>query len=71
MDLWYGPQELWPDHCVRGTKGASLPDEVRTAVPWTQRLLVARNGFRQNVDSYRREAPLPAYRMPVRKLRVA
>ena len=45
-------QELWPDHCVRGTMGASLPDRFRVAVPWKNRCLVARNGFRKNVDSY-------------------
>jgi nicotinamidase/pyrazinamidase len=43
-----GPQELWPDHCVRGTRGAALhpalPDEAVT--------LVLRKGTRREVDSY-------------------
>lgn len=43
-----GPQELWPDHCVRGTRGAALhpalPDEALT--------LVLRKGTRREVDSY-------------------
>ena len=47
-ELAYGPQELWPDHCVRGSAGAalhpSLPDEVVT--------LVLRKGTRPDVDSY-------------------
>jgi len=43
-----GPQELWPDHCLRRSPGAALhpalPDEVVT--------LVLRKGTRQEVDSY-------------------
>jgi nicotinamidase/pyrazinamidase len=43
-----GTQELWPDHCVRGTRGAALhpgvPDELVT--------LVLRKGTRPEVDSY-------------------
>ncbi len=48
LRLPQGPQELWPDHCVRGTPGAALhprlPDVVLT--------LVLRKGTRQEVDSY-------------------
>ncbi len=43
-----GPQELWPDHCLRGSAGASLhpalPDEAVT--------LLLRKGTRGEVDSY-------------------
>jgi nicotinamidase/pyrazinamidase len=43
-----GSQELWPDHCVRGTRGATLheglPDRALT--------LVLRKGTRREVDSY-------------------
>ncbi len=43
-----GTQELWPDHCVQGTRGAQLhpglPDRVLT--------LVLRKGIRRDVDSY-------------------
>ncbi len=43
-----GPQELWPDHCVRGEPGAalhpSLPDAAIT--------LVLRKGTSRDVDSY-------------------
>jgi nicotinamidase/pyrazinamidase len=41
-------QELWPDHCVRGTRGAALhPDVPDAAVT-----LVLRKGTRREVDSY-------------------
>ena len=44
----YGPQTLWPDHCVQGTKGAEFhPDLV-----WTKAQLVIRKGFRKAIDSY-------------------
>ncbi|MCO5160543.1 MAG: bifunctional nicotinamidase/pyrazinamidase [Mesorhizobium sp.] len=44
----YGPQTLWPDHCVQGTKGAEFhPDLV-----WTKAELVIRKGFRKAIDSY-------------------
>jgi len=43
-----GPQELWPDHCVRGSKGAAL----HPALPDTAVTLVLRKGTRQAVDSY-------------------
>ncbi len=48
IDLPHGRQELWPDHCVRGTPGAAihpgLPDAAVT--------LVLRKGTRLDVDSY-------------------
>jgi nicotinamidase/pyrazinamidase len=44
----YGPQTLWPDHCVQGTHGAEFhPDLV-----WTKAELVVRKGFRPSIDSY-------------------
>jgi nicotinamidase/pyrazinamidase len=43
-----GPQELWPDHCVRGTRGAALhPDLPDAAIT-----LLLRKGTRREVDSY-------------------
>jgi nicotinamidase/pyrazinamidase len=43
-----GPQELWPDHCVQGSRGAALhPDLPDAAVT-----LVLRKGTRRAVDSY-------------------
>jgi nicotinamidase/pyrazinamidase len=48
VDLSYGKQVLWPDHCVQGTDGASLSKDL--AVP--QAALVIRKGFHKDVDSY-------------------
>ncbi|MGB3502752.1 MAG: bifunctional nicotinamidase/pyrazinamidase [Mesorhizobium sp.] len=48
LDMPYGPQTLWPDHCVQGTKGALFhPDLV-----WTRGEIVIRKGFRKTIDSY-------------------
>src|SRR6476659_2131202 len=48
VDLSYGKQVLWPDHCVQGTDGAALSKDL--AVPHAG--LVIRKGFRKDVDSY-------------------
>jgi nicotinamidase/pyrazinamidase len=48
VELAYGTQILWPDHCVQGTSGAALHEDL--AVPHAQ--LVIRKGFRRAVDSY-------------------
>jgi nicotinamidase/pyrazinamidase len=29
-ELSYGPQTLWPDHCVQGTKGAEFHKDLNT-----------------------------------------
>ncbi|MCM5555802.1 bifunctional nicotinamidase/pyrazinamidase [Pleomorphomonas sp. NRK KF1] len=48
IDMPYGTQVLWPDHCVQGTPGADLhPDLVVTSAQ-----LVIRKGWHQGVDSY-------------------
>jgi nicotinamidase/pyrazinamidase len=44
----YGDQELWPDHCVQGTRGADLHPGLK--VPHAE--LILRKGFRKNVDAY-------------------
>ncbi len=44
----YGPQTLWPDHCVQGTSGA----DFHTALEATPAALVVRKGMRAAVDSY-------------------
>ncbi|MCO6391276.1 bifunctional nicotinamidase/pyrazinamidase [Aliihoeflea aestuarii] len=44
----YGPQTLWPDHCVQGTKGAAFHPELE----WTRAELIVRKGFRPGIDSY-------------------
>jgi len=48
IDLPYGPQVLWPDHCVQGTLGAAFHDDLRT----DRAELVVRKGFRPEIDSY-------------------
>ena len=48
IDLSYGKQVLWPDHCVQGTEGAALHKDLD--IPQAQ--VVIRKGFRSAVDSY-------------------
>ena len=48
IDLPYGKQVMWPDHCVQGTDGAGLSKDL--AIP--QAGLVLRKGFHKDVDSY-------------------
>ena len=48
IDLPYGKQVLWPDHCVQGTDGASLSKDL--AIPQAE--LVIRKGYHKDVDSY-------------------
>jgi nicotinamidase/pyrazinamidase len=44
----YGPQVLWPDHCVQGTTGAEF--HARLQVPHAQ--LIIRKGYRREIDSF-------------------
>jgi nicotinamidase/pyrazinamidase len=44
----YGPQVLWPTHCVQGTKGAEFHAQLRT----DPAQLIVRKGFRSGIDSY-------------------
>jgi nicotinamidase/pyrazinamidase len=46
--LAYGPQTLWPDHCVQATPGAAFHPGLR--LPRAE--LVIRKGFRPAIDSY-------------------
>ncbi len=48
IDLPYGPQVLWPDHCVQGTHGARVVDTLR--IPHAE--LIIRKGFYPDTDSY-------------------
>ena len=48
VEMPYGPQTLWPDHCIQGTRGADFHD----AMEWTKAELVLRKGFRRDIDSY-------------------
>jgi nicotinamidase/pyrazinamidase len=47
-DLHYGPQVLWPDHCVQGTSGAEISRDID--IPHAQ--LVIRKGYNAGIDSY-------------------
>lgn len=44
----YGPQTLWPDHCIQGTTGAAFHPKLET----DKAELVIRKGFRGAIDSY-------------------
>ncbi|MGB6689540.1 MAG: bifunctional nicotinamidase/pyrazinamidase [Terracidiphilus sp.] len=48
IELSYGTQTLWPDHCVQGSKGA----EFHPALKLPQAELILRKGFRPQIDSY-------------------
>jgi nicotinamidase/pyrazinamidase len=48
IELDYGPQTLWPDHCVQGTAGAAF--HAGLEVPHAE--LLIRKGFHKNIDSY-------------------
>lgn len=48
IDMPYGTQVLWPDHCVQGTAGAELHPDLEV----TSAQLIIRKGWHQGVDSY-------------------
>jgi nicotinamidase/pyrazinamidase len=48
IEVAYGPQILWPDHCVQGTPGAELCPELH--IPHAE--LVLRKGYHRAIDSY-------------------
>ena len=48
IQMPYGPQVLWPVHCVQGTEGAEFHKALRT----DPAQLVVRKGFRAGIDSY-------------------
>ena len=47
IEMPYGPQVLWPDHCIQGTQGAAFHPDLRTDAD-----LIIRKGFRSAIDSY-------------------
>lgn len=48
IDMPYGPQILWPRHCVIGSEGAAFHRDLETdSVD-----LIIRKGFRPSIDSY-------------------
>ena len=48
IDMPYGPQVLWPDHCVQGTHGAAFHPELDLDAAH----LIIRKGCRPELDSY-------------------
>jgi nicotinamidase/pyrazinamidase len=48
IDVAYGPQALWPDHCLQHSTGAAL--HAALDVPHAE--LILRKGFRREIDSY-------------------
>lgn len=48
IEMPYGPQTLWPDHCVQGSDGARFHPNLK----WDKAELVVRKGFRKAIDSY-------------------
>jgi nicotinamidase/pyrazinamidase len=48
IELSYGTQILWPDHCVQGTRGAAISDEID--IPHAE--LIIRKGYEPAIDSY-------------------
>ncbi len=48
MQMLYGTQVLWPDHCVQGTHDAALHADLHIS----HAQLILRKGFHPGVDSY-------------------
>ncbi|HCQ65402.1 MAG TPA: bifunctional nicotinamidase/pyrazinamidase [Rhodobacteraceae bacterium] len=48
IDMPYGPQVLWPDHCVQSTDGADFHEDLITETAQ----MILRKGFRSEIDSY-------------------
>ena len=48
IEMPYGPQVLWPVHCVQGSAGAEFHTDLQTDAAQ----LIVRKGFRSGIDSY-------------------
>ncbi|MCT4471321.1 bifunctional nicotinamidase/pyrazinamidase [Bosea spartocytisi] len=48
VEMPYGRQVLWPDHCIQGSKGA----EFRADLDVSSAQAIIRKGYRREVDSY-------------------
>ena len=48
VEMAYGPQVLWPDHCVQGSHGAGFHPGLNVAAAH----LILRKGHRRAIDSY-------------------
>ena len=47
IEMPYGPQVLWPDHCIQGSEGAAFHPDLRVDAD-----LIIRKGFNPAIDSY-------------------
>lgn len=48
LQMPYGDQVLWPDHCVQGSPGAEFHPQLKTDAAQ----MVVRKGFNAHIDSY-------------------
>jgi len=48
IEMPYGPQVLWPDHCIIGSEGAAF----HAALDTSSADLIIRKGFNPAIDSY-------------------
>lgn len=48
VEMPYGPQVLWPDHCIQGTQGAAFHPELNT----DRADMIVRKGYNPAIDSY-------------------
>ncbi len=48
VEMFYGSQVLWPDHCIKGSTGAKFHPKLTTK----NADLIIRKGFRPGIDSY-------------------
>lgn len=51
VEMPYGPQVLWPDHCVQGSPGAAFHPDLPGRV-LAKASLVLRKGCHRQIDSY-------------------
>lgn len=47
-EMPYGPQVLWPDHCIQGTQGAAFHKDLQV----DRADLIIRKGYNPAIDSY-------------------
>ena len=48
VEMSYGTQVLWPDHCIQGSEGAAFHDDLDT----DSADMIVRKGFNPSIDSY-------------------
>ncbi|WP_422033009.1 bifunctional nicotinamidase/pyrazinamidase [Roseovarius sp.] len=48
VEMSYGTQVLWPDHCIQGSDGAAFHEDLDT----DSADMIVRKGFNPSIDSY-------------------